>query len=115
AVVEDALAHEGAVVVRVHAEHREGQIGRDLLKPLDHQHLVAHAHGDAFGPAAGDVGEHQAVNVVAVGLRAAAVFDHVDLEEARWWIAPVGEGAHRNAASDGRAHTFAASALPVDV
>ena len=30
-------------------------------------------------------------------------------------VAPVGEGAHRNAASDGRAHTLAALALPVDL
>ncbi|MDM0109604.1 hypothetical protein QTH97_32110, partial [Variovorax sp. J22R24] len=34
AIVEDALAHESAVVVRVHAEHRKRQVGSDLLKCL---------------------------------------------------------------------------------
>ncbi|CAB3774931.1 hypothetical protein LMG29542_08313 [Paraburkholderia humisilvae] len=43
------------------------------------------------------------------------MFDHVDLEEARWRIAPVGKGMHRNAAPDGRAHPRAPFALPIDV
>ncbi|MCY0855019.1 hypothetical protein [Cupriavidus sp. D39] len=51
----------------------------------------------------------------SVGLRATAVFDHVDLEVAGWRIAPVDEGAYRDAASDGRPDAFAAFALPVDV
>ena len=66
-------------------------------------------------PAAADVGEHQAVHEVAIGLAATAVLDHVDLEEARRRVTPVGEGAHRHAAADGRAHTGSAPALPVDV
>src|SRR5450631_3502241 len=68
------------------------------------KHLVASTHGHAFSPTAGNVGEHEAVEVVTVGLGAAAVFDHIDLEEAGRWIAPVSKRAHRNAASDGRAH-----------
>ena len=55
------------------------------------------------------------MNEITVGLRAAAVLDHVDLEEAGRRVAPVGEGAHRDAASDGRPHARAALALPVDV
>jgi hypothetical protein len=38
------------------------------------------------------------VNVVPVRLRAAAVLDHVDLEEAGGRIIPVGEGPDWNAA-----------------
>jgi hypothetical protein len=101
--------------VGIHAEHRERQVAGCLLQGLDHQQLVAHRHGDALCPAAGDVGQHQAVHVVAIGLRAAAVLDHVDLEEARRRVAPVGEGAHRNAAPDGRAHTAAPLAPAIDV
>lgn len=52
---------------------------------------------------------------LTVYLRAAAVFDHVDLEEARRWVAPVGEGTHRNASPDGRAHPRAPLALPINV
>jgi len=115
AVVEDALVHECGVVIRIHSKHREWQIGGHLVKRFDDQHLVARTHGHAFCPAAGDVGQRQRVDELAVGLRAAAVFDHVDLEEAWRRIAPVGEGTHRDAAPDGRAHTLAAFALPVDL
>jgi len=52
---------------------------------------------------------------MANGSTAATVLDHVDLEEAWRRVAPVGEGAHRNTSSDGRAHCLAALALPVDV
>lgn len=55
------------------------------------------------------------VNVVTVRLRAAAVFDHVDLEEAWRRVAPVCKRAYRNAAPDGRAYASAASSLPVDM
>jgi hypothetical protein len=43
------------------------------------------------------------------------VLDHVDLEEARERIEPVGEGAHRDAAADRRAHALAPLALSVNV
>ena len=141
AVVEDALAHErpkdaasrrpsptgikesgkatfpweGAVLVRIHAEHGGRQRRCHLVERLDNQHLLAHAHGDAFGPAAGNVGQREGVDKVPVGLRAATVLDPVDLEKYRWRIAPIGEGAHRDAASDGRPYALAALALPVDV
>ena len=57
AVVEVALAYEGAVVVRIHAAHGEWQFGGHLVERLDHQHLFAHLHGHTLGPAAGDVGQ----------------------------------------------------------
>lgn len=62
-----------------------------------------------------DIRQREGVDELTVYLRAAAVFDQVDLEEARWWIAPVGEGTHRNAAPDGLAHPRAPFALPIDV
>src|ERR1019366_6710681 len=114
-VVEDALAHEGAVVIRVHAEHREGQNSRHLVEGFDNQHLFAHPHGYAFGPAAGDVRQREGVDELTFGLHAATVLDHVDLEVTGRRIAPVGEGAHRDAASNRRAYALAALALPVDV
>jgi len=40
------------------------------------------------------------VDELTFGLHAATVLDHVDLEEAGGRIAPVGEGAHWNAAPD---------------
>ena len=52
---------------------------------------------------------------VTTGLHAVAVLDHVDLEEARWRVAPVGEGSHRDAVANGRAHTATALALPIDM
>ena len=115
AIVEDALAHEGAVVVRIHAEHGEWQFGGHLVERSDHQHLFAHPHGHAFGPAAGDVGQCEGVDEFTVRLAAAAVLDHVDLKVPGWRIEPVGEGAHRDAAADCRAHALAPLALPVDV
>ncbi|HMS06549.1 MAG TPA: hypothetical protein PKD73_12270 [Burkholderiaceae bacterium] len=114
AVVEDGLVHERAVVVSVYAEHREGQIGRGDRHGFDDKGLVAHRHGDALRPAAGNVGQHQSVDEVAVGLCAAAVFDQVDLEEARRWVAPIRERAHGNAAANGRADARPPLALPID-
>jgi len=55
------------------------------------------------------------VNKVTVGLRATAVFDHVDFKEAGWRIAPVSKCAHRDASSNGCTHALAALTLPVDV
>jgi hypothetical protein len=55
------------------------------------------------------------VNKVTVGLRATAVFDHVDLKKAGWWIAPVSKCAHWDASSNGCTYALAALALPVDV
>ena len=115
AIVEDALAHEGAVVVGVHTEHGEWQHVRHLIERPDDQHLLAHSHGDALGPSRGNVRHGQRVNVVAIGLRTTTVLDHVDLEETWRRVPPVGEGPHRNAAPDGRSHALAALALPVDV
>ena len=115
AVVEDILGHEGAVVVGIHPQHREGQILGSPGQAFDHQRLAATLHRDAFCPPAGDVGEYQRVEVVAVGLGAVVVLDHVDLEEAGRRVAPVGERANRNAAADGGADAFAALALPVDL
>ena len=93
----------------------EGQNTRYLVEGFDNQHLLAHPHGYAFGPATGDVGHREGVDELAFGLHATTVFDHVDLEEARWQVAPVGEGSHRDAAANGRAHSLAALALPVNV
>ena len=53
--------------------------------------------GDAFGPAARDVGEHQRVREAA-GHALAAVRDQVRLDEAGRRIIPVGKRAHGNAA-----------------
>jgi hypothetical protein len=115
AVVEDVLGHEGAVVIRVHAPHREWEIGRGLVERTHHQHRAALAHRHAFCPAAGDVGKGERVQIVTVRLRTACVLDHVDFEEPRWWIAPVVERPHWNAAPDGRADTASALALPIDM
>ena len=114
-VVKDVLVHEGAVVVRVHAEHREGQVLRRFVQAFDHQHLVAPAHGNAFGPAAGDIGQREGVHEVTIGFWATTVLDHVDLEEARRRIAPVSKSAYRYAAPNGGPHTLAALALPVNM
>jgi hypothetical protein len=43
-----------------------------------------------------------------------AVLDHVDLEEARWWVAPIRERANRDAATNGRPNARSSLALPVD-
>lgn len=56
-----------------------------------------------------------AVDEVTVGVEAAVEIDHVDLEEARRQITPVGEGSQRDTASDCSARTLAALALPVDM
>ncbi|MGF6601745.1 hypothetical protein P3T23_006496 [Paraburkholderia sp. GAS448] len=95
------------------SKHRERKIGGHLVERFHRQHLVARTHGHAFCPAAGGVGQRHPVDAVTVGLPAATVSDHVDLEEARWRIAPVGEGADRDAASDDRARILAAFALTV--
>jgi len=63
----------------------------------------------------GDVGQRQGVDEVAISLGPPAVLDHVDLEDSRRGIAPVGEGAHRDAATNGGADAFAASTLAVDM
>jgi len=77
--------------------------------------MRTHTHSHAFGPAGGDVGQREGVDTVTVRLGAATVLDHVDLEEARGRIEPVGEGAHRDAATDRRAHSLAPLALSVNV
>ena len=113
AVVEHALVHERSVVIRIHSKHCERQIGGNLVKRFYNEHLVAPTHRHTFRPSAGDIGQRQRVDELAVSLRAATVLDHVDLEETGWRIAPVGEGPHRDAPPDGRTHTLATSALPV--
>ena len=55
------------------------------------------------------------VDVVTSRLGAAAMLKLVDLEKSRRRIEPVGKGAHRDAAADGRAHALAPRALSVDV
>ena len=40
----------------------EWQLGGHLVERLDHQHLLAHPHGYALGPAAGDVGQREGVD-----------------------------------------------------
>ena len=77
------------------------------------ERLIAYRHCDAFGPAAGDVGERQGMDEVTAHLGATAVFDHVDFEEARRRVSPVGKGANRNAAPDGCIHACSALALAV--
>jgi hypothetical protein len=57
----------------------------------------------------------EAVDEVTVRLAAAAMLDPVDLEEPGRRIEPVGEGAHRDAAADRRAHALAPLALSVEV
>ena len=83
AIVEDTLVHEGPVIIRVQSKHREWQISRRFLKPLNDQHLVAQPYCYTFCPAARDVCQREGMDKVIVGLRAATVFDHVDLEESR--------------------------------
>ena len=65
AVVEDALAPERTVVIRVGSKHREWQVGSRFLKHFNYQHLVAQPHGYTFCPAAGDVGQRQRVGLFA--------------------------------------------------
>lgn len=86
---QDGLVHECAIVISVYAEHRKRQVGRGDGHGFDNQRLIAHRHGNALGPATVDVGQHQAVNEVAIGLGATAVLDHVDLKESWRRIAPV--------------------------
>jgi hypothetical protein len=51
----------------------------------------------------------------AIGLGAAAVLNHVDLEEAWRRIAPVGKRPHRNTAPNRSTDTGSTFALPVDL
>ena len=52
---------------------------------------------------------------VAIRLRAAAVLDHINLEEARGSVAPVRERPHGNVGPERSAHTFSALPLTIDV
>jgi len=55
------------------------------------------------------------MDVIAIGLRATAVLNHVDFEETRWRVAPVGKRAHRNTAPDRCADAGSAPAFPVNL
>jgi hypothetical protein len=77
--------------------------------------LVAHRHGNAFGPARRDVGEHQRVHEIPIGLDAAAVLDHIHLQESRRWITPIAEGANWNRAPQCHTDAAASTTLAIDV
>jgi hypothetical protein len=57
----------------------------------------------------------QRVHEVPIGLHAAAVLDHIHLEESRWWITPIAEGAHRYRAPQSDTEASASTTFAVDV
>src|SRR5690606_17603033 len=80
---------------------------------FDDEGLVAYRHGDALRPTAGDFGQHQAVDEVAVGLVRHSARP-CRPEEAGRWVAPDRKRAHGDAAANGRADARAPLALPID-
>ena len=114
-VIVDGLVHEGAVIVRIRAKHRKRHLGSDTVHRLNDEQWVANRHRLAFAPATGNIGQHQAMHVVAVRLGATAVLDPVNLQKARWRVTPVGEGTHRNTAPDCSTDTHAPLSLPIDL
>ena len=70
AVIPHGLVHEHGVVVGVEAEQRERQVLAHFLQHRDQQRLLAHQQRRAFGPAGGDVGQHQRLHEAAVAIAA---------------------------------------------
>ncbi len=101
AVIPHRLVHEHGVVVGVEAQQLEGQVTAQFLQHRDQQRLLSDEQRRAFGPAGGDIGQHQRLHEAAVRSRS-AVRDQVRLDEPRWRIVPVGEGPDRNAPPDRR-------------
>ncbi len=100
------FVHEGAVIVEVHPEQREGKQRPGLLDRRDHKTTVPRAHRHALGPAGGDIGQNHGLDEAAGG-RGAGMGHEVDLDIAGRRIVPVAEGAHRYRAAHCRTHAGA--------
>jgi hypothetical protein len=94
---------------QVETEQGEGQTVLDQLQGLETPPLRLVRHGPHLGPAAGHVGEVEALAVVAAA-RTAVVADKVDLDEADLGVVPLSEGAYRDLASQQAAGLGAARA-----
>ena len=73
-----------------------------MVEGLKHGFLTAMQQRQALGPARGDIGQDQAVEIAAFRT-GAAVRDEVGLQTARLGVVPVGEGAHRHVVFEQRA------------
>src|SRR5712692_6701053 len=87
-----------------------GSWRRIMLMPSTTSLLARHQRG-AFGPAAVNVDECQAVHEIAL-MRPAAVLHQVGLAVARRRFIPVGKSTYRYALSDGRAQRPSGDAAP---
>ena len=90
AVLGESIVDEYAVVVRVDAFDREGQLSPDGLQSCRHQGLLPSQQWNGLGPAGADIGGHQAVDHGTP--QGAAVVEHqVNLQESRWrrWLPAV--------------------------
>ena len=84
------------------------------LESCDYQAALAHEDRGTFGPARGNVGQHEGLNEGARRSRP-RMGHEVDFDKAGWRVSPVTDGAHRNGPPHGRAQSSPApSALAGD-
>lgn len=96
AVFDQPVVDEFAAVVHVQRSQGKGQAEADSLECLYNEAAFSDDEWRRFGPSAGDVGQHQAVNIAAAVDRPA--MGHQIHFHAAWdWLVPISKSSQRHA------------------
>src|SRR5690606_10157577 len=98
AILDQSLVHKFAAVVDVKCPKGKGQANANALKGLNNKAALANYKGRSFGPAAGNIGQYQAVNIAAA-VNFPTMGNQIHFHAPGERLVPVREGPQRNAAA----------------
>src|SRR6185312_4293885 len=93
AVLDQSLVHKLAAVIHVQCSQSEGQSLANTIERLNDQAALPNYQRRSLGPAAGYVGQHQAVDVAA-SVSLPAMRDQIHLHASRRRLVPIRKRAH---------------------